>query len=150
MTITLNPGEIKQVNVALTPLVSGAVTVTDCCTIKDMTLNKWAPRPCPAGHDFVAIIHGKNESAYEVMFYLHAWFLSPSGQIVGEAGEDMNRYYNADKTRGLQPGALFGGQTNVATLSETGTWRVIAEIVYIPESAATPPVINCECEFEVA
>ena len=143
MTITLYPGEIQQVNVALTPLVSGAVTVTDCSTIKDMTRNTWAARPCPAGHDFVAIIHGKNESAYEVMFYLHAWFLSPSGQIVGEAGEDMNRY-------GLQPGALFGGQTNVATLSETGTWRVIAEIVYIPESAATPPVINCECEFEVA
>ena len=132
MPITLYPGEIKQVNAALTPVPSVAAIVFTGFAWFDNTANKRTDIPVPVGHSGHGKVDGINNTDVEVMFDVHMWYVDPTGAI---RYDDREPCYNRSKTAGIPPGGTFGvtSYPDVA-LDIVGTWHFHARAELIPES----------------
>ena len=143
--ITLQPGGVKQVNVALTPIPIGALEVTSI-PVLDRTASKWDPDIFPYGHEGHAVIHIMNNSDFEVFIDLHIWWQSPSGRHLGE---EIVYFYNKDVTIGTPPHTATGCGSIDVILDEVGTWHFIANMELAP-GTPTVPIVNGDRLIEVA
>ena len=142
--IPLIAGELKQVNVSLSPVSAIPVAIVmQGVNIRDITSGEGAGDPgagpvtIPLGHAIHPMPHGVNNTDTEVMFDLHCWCVAPSGK---KAGELYIPLYNKPKTGGVLPGGEFGGSGVDFVLDETGIWHYIEKIEFIPESPVVPVV----------
>ena len=147
MTITLYPGEIKQVNVALTPTPGGALEATKI-PLLDKTDSKWIDPGVvfPYNHLGHVVVYVTNNSDVEVFIDLHTWWQSPSGKHLGE---DTYPFYNKSMTAGVPPHTKAGVGTIDVILNEVGTWHYIANIEFVP-GTPTVPSVNGDRVIEVA
>ena len=143
MSITLLPGELKQVDVSLTPVSIPVAVVMQGVNIRDITSGEGAGDPgagpvtIPLGHLIHPIPHGINNTDIEVMFDLHCWCVAPSGKKVGEC---INFFYNKSHTAGVAPGREFSVGGDDFVVDEAGIWHYIEKIEFIPESPVVPVV----------
>ena len=145
MSITLLPGELKQVDVSLTPVsipvavVMQGVRLQDKTPTPDVELGDpaIAPVTAPLGHLLHPRPRGINNTDTEVMFNLHCWCQAPNGKKVGEC---INFFYNKSHDAGVAPGQEFGVGGDDFVVDETGVWHYIEKIEFIPESPVVPVV----------
>ena len=142
--IPLIAGELKQVNVSLSPVSAIPVAVVmQGVNIRDITSGEGAGDPgagpvtIPLGHAIHPMPHGVNNTDTEVMFDLHCWCIAPSGK---KAGEIISPFYNKSHTAGVPPGGGIGVGGVDFVLDETGIWHYIEKIEFIPESPVVPVV----------
>ena len=142
MSITLASGELKQVDVLLTPVLPSAVVMLGGA-IRDKTLGvelgdlATGLVTAPLGHLLHPRPRGINNTDTEVMFNLRCWCQAPSGKKVGEC---INFFYNKSHNAGVAPGQEFGVGGDDFVVDETGIWHYIEKIEFIPESPVVPVV----------
>ena len=152
MTITLNPGEIKQVNVALSPTPVEAAVVMLGVRILDKTAgiqydSALGPIAIPRGNLAHPVMYGVNNTDTKIWINLHCWAVSPSGAIVGEFSTPWGDYSKGKG--GILPYAKFGcGSEEDVIPDEIGTWHYIEQIEFQPGSPVVP-VVNGDWLFEV-
>jgi len=153
MSITLASGELKQVDVLLTPVsaLPQAVVTLGVALLDKTPPTVWLGNPyygpvtVPLGHLIHPAVKGLNNTDTEVMFDFRWWCEAPSGKIVGV---DSFKFYNLSETTGVPPGEEFGAGGVNFVMDEPGTWHFIEKIELIPKSPVVP-VVNGDWPIEV-